>query len=594
MKNFFFLIPVVLLSSILFANISLDSNDKITTSTPISIPLSGVDDFSKTLLPNTLEINFSVHNRSLSWENINSNPSTVTPTGYEFHFNTDGDKEGWKNYSSVNTEVKDGILILRTTTNAGYTGLVMYNEREINTANAEYTHIVFKTDNTKLKTVRIRNNNQFSNPEVEKSVTQYSNYKTYDFNLKNSSPWTGTVNKAEIYFITDESTGFTSGEVLAHIDKIIFNNSPFLAPEQLSYSASKTVATQGAKGNSVSPTINWHNNPNREFSIQPPTQGISIDKNSGIISWDANLPNGKYNLTVTASSTTGSVTTIYSIRKGLLKPSDLGYQPNTSTFEYNETGNSVSPTIDWNGEEGAYTVSPVITGISINNSGVIRWESNLFPGTYPLTITASNTIGVATTTYTVVKNSSLNSLKFTPDESIQENPLAGNSVTPTINWNTSTGTFELNSPTAEITIDPNSGQINWTASLGIGTYVVTVTAKNTIGSFSVPYTIKIGYSEIEKIKQKYLQWIFGDNPDFDNNQNLSDRYYATTHRPTIDLSYWDFDNSGGQYDFKGTTDQNETDRSDFQKITQDHLFFYVMKYLEQGPTDTNSSSYRYR
>jgi len=79
--------------------------------------------------------NFTDNNLALK---TTANSQTVTTT-YEFHFNTDGDVENWKNYSSVALEAKGGKLIFSVAkidagNNVGYQSLSLRYEHDAPTA----------------------------------------------------------------------------------------------------------------------------------------------------------------------------------------------------------------------------------------------------------------------------------------------------------------------------------------------------------------------------------------------------------------------------------------------------------------------------
>jgi len=79
--------------------------------------------------------NFTDNNLALK---TTANSQTETTT-YEFHFNTDGDVENWKNYSSVALEAKGGKLIFSVAkidagNNVGYQSLSLRYEHDDPTA----------------------------------------------------------------------------------------------------------------------------------------------------------------------------------------------------------------------------------------------------------------------------------------------------------------------------------------------------------------------------------------------------------------------------------------------------------------------------
>jgi hypothetical protein len=391
--------------------------------------------------------NFTDNNLALK---TTANSQTVTTT-YEFHFNTDGDVENWKNYSSVALEAKGGKLIFSVAkidadNNVGYQSLSLRYEQGIDASAAGYAHIVFKSETSKVESVHIRGNNKDLGTSANKTITQNTDFQTLDFHLKSSADWTGNITNFSFYINTTDSNGFSIGDKV-YFEKIILDNQPFLPPEQLSYSVSKTLANQGG-GNSVSPSVNWHNNSGK-FSLQPQIQGVSIDSNTGIISWDSTVPNGKYMFTVTASSTTGSVSTTYSLRKGVLSPTDLNYSPDAITIEYNQTGASVIPTVEWNGDQGSFSFeNKVDDALRIDpRTGEIQWNDKLVVGDHTVKIKAENQAGATVITIKITKNAppisppdNFGYSESTKTIFIHE---SGATKTPQISWNGEQGSFSM-------------------------------------------------------------------------------------------------------------------------------------------------------
>jgi len=317
---------------------------------------------------------------------------------YIFLFDTDGDKEDWTSFTSVALSATNGMLTFRVNTGP-HKSLSTRYEKGINTSEAAYAHVVFRSASDVAETLSIRAENR---DLLVKNISKSSDFKTYDFELKSNSLWTGTVSRVDFFIHTTDNGGLPLNDEV-YFDKIVFDNNPVLAPENLSYATAYVAVNSGAIGGSVTPTIRWNNDPGT-FSISPTTTGLSIDATTGVISWDSTLTNGKYNLTITATNSSGLTTTTYTIRRGVLPPSDLTYDPDTITFEYNETASSVTPTLDWNGDQGTFILEEDTEGkITIDETtGIISWMSNLSPGTHTLTVTAKNSAGALVATFTLI------------------------------------------------------------------------------------------------------------------------------------------------------------------------------------------------
>jgi hypothetical protein len=171
-------------------------------------------------------------------------------------------------------------------------------------------------------------------------------------------------------------------------------------PTGFSYPPQQTPAVQGTGGSSGAPTITFQGSP-PVYSIAAPTPvppGITIDPATGIISWSADLPVGTYNLTIAATTDSGTVTAPFTIVV-LAPPSDFTYPPQPEPIPFGSGGSSSPPTINTGGGTVTFAITapvPVPPGISIDPStGVVSWSPTLPVGTYNLTVTATN--GAAST-----------------------------------------------------------------------------------------------------------------------------------------------------------------------------------------------------
>ena len=81
--------------------------------------------------------------------------------------------------------------------------------------------------------------------------------------------------------------------------------------------------------------------------------------------------------------------------------------------------------------------------------------------------------------------------------------LPQNSVCPSVNNGGAAVTFSLVNPPSGITISPTSGQISWDATVGVGKYVLTATATNSVGSTTANYTLNVMLNPDDFMSAKY-------------------------------------------------------------------------------------------
>jgi hypothetical protein len=72
------------------------------------------------------------------------------------------------------------------------------------------------------------------------------------------------------------------------------------------------------------------------------------------------------------------------------------YSNDTLQATFFQAGNSVEPNINWNGNTGTLSLSPQISGLSINaTTGAIEWTKQLPIGTHPFSVLATNSAGTS-------------------------------------------------------------------------------------------------------------------------------------------------------------------------------------------------------
>ena len=84
------------------------------------------------------------------------------------------------------------------------------------------------------------------------------------------------------------------------------DDGPNIEAPTLSYSDSDIEATFHQSGNSAAPVVNWNGEEGTFSLTSAAVSGISIDENTGVISWENILSWGEHAITVTATNSAGS------------------------------------------------------------------------------------------------------------------------------------------------------------------------------------------------------------------------------------------------------------------------------------------------
>lgn len=80
----------------------------------------------------------------------------------------------------------------------------------------------------------------------------------------------------------------------------------------------------------------------------------------------------------------------------------VSYSSTTIDATFFEAGVSMAPTILWNGNEGLFSITTSLEGLSINpNSGVLSWTKALPNGKHPIDIVVTNSAGQTTINVTL-------------------------------------------------------------------------------------------------------------------------------------------------------------------------------------------------
>jgi hypothetical protein len=177
--------------------------------------------------------------------------------------------------------------------------------------------------------------------------------------------------------------------------------------------------------------------------------------------------------------------------------SNLVYSPTSLTITPGATGASAKPSVSGTlPVTYSLTTLPSSSAITIDSEGAIKTASTLPAGTYTVSVTATNAAGTAKfdNVYTItVQAQAPKNLIYSPNSSTVTQGTAVTSAAPAIT-SASAVTYAITTTpqTSAITIN-NQGVISATNALVAGSYVVSVTATNTIGASTFPsaYTINV-------------------------------------------------------------------------------------------------------
>lgn len=177
------------------------------------------------------------------------------------------------------------------------------------------------------------------------------------------------------------------------------------APTNLTYTPSSSTIVKGTIGNSATPLIN-NGGSTVTFSLSGTIpSGVSISSTTGVISWDNTVAVGNYNILVIATNNLGNTSTNYTLTVSntptVVAPTSFAYTPSSSSTSQGTAGSSATPSIN-NGLGVIAYSGNFISGVTINSTtGVISWNASVALGTYNFTITATNSAGSTTTSYSL-------------------------------------------------------------------------------------------------------------------------------------------------------------------------------------------------
>ncbi|MCX8481270.1 MAG: putative Ig domain-containing protein, partial [Sediminibacterium sp.] len=281
------------------------------------------------------------------------------------------------------------------------------------------------------------------------------------------------------------------------------------------YSSDSVSIMKNTVGNSGTPTITGF--PVPTFSISPVVPGVTINANTGVISWSSLVNYGIYTFTVTAANSFENIRKQFKLRVYGDSIKNLTYNQDTLVVGYFGTaGNSNTPTRSPGNPPPTFSfseTSPTITGISINaNTGVISWTSTPFVGIYTFSVVATNITNVdSSVVYRLqIKGGIKPIISYLINSKTGNYSIPDSSVRPTINATGFPIRYKIISePINGISIDSISGVIKWTNRINPGIYSLIVQAKNSIDTSLTNYTIKI-------------------NPLLDTAYYFSNSYFQTT------------------------------------------------------------------
>ena len=274
-----------------------------------------------------------------------------------------------------------------------------------------------------------------------------------------------------------------------------------MPPANLIYSPAFSTITNGTAGNSVAPTIDNGGGTISYGIISTIIDGITIDKNTGVISWTNSVPMGNYDIIVAASNDAGVLAVTYKliVANAIVAPSGFSYSPLNSTVIKGTAGSSGIPSINNGGAAVTFTLTGnIAAGISINSTtGEIIWRNAVAAGTYILTVNANNNSGNTTASFTLTVNNPATiaaptSFAYVPSTSTVVKGTSGISVIPSVITGGATITYSLTGIIPPgISINGTTGEISWSSAVAIGTYSLTAKATNSAGNITTGYTLTV-------------------------------------------------------------------------------------------------------
>ena len=254
-----------------------------------------------------------------------------------------------------------------------------------------------------------------------------------------------------------------------------------------------TALTTATIGQDYSYDVDATGNPIPSYSLAEAPEGMSIDENTGLITWTPQTT-GEYRVVVVAENDAGSTSQEFAITVSeqlvaptiTSTPSTQGTVNQLYRYVAAATGNP-KPTI---------TLSESPVGMSINASGVIRWTPQS-PGDFNVVVTATNSVGSDTQEFTI----SISEQPVAPV--ITSSPISQGTVGETYIYDVEAGgnpapTFTLTQSPEGMGIDAATGQVTW-APGSTGGFTVGIQAQNSVGADLQEFTLTISEQQYEPV-----------------------------------------------------------------------------------------------
>ena len=154
------------------------------------------------------------------------------------------------------------------------------------------------------------------------------------------------------------------------------DDSPQVTTPTVSYSNTITSATFFQNGNTPAPTVNWNGNQGT-FSMANSINGLSIDANTGVVSWIKTLPPGNHDIQVIASNSAGQSSNTLTIEN----PLQGLFVGNYNGSAYLDVDFSADGTVALTADDA--TAAPQFTGtwLITGNEILVNWSYNPNPTT---------------------------------------------------------------------------------------------------------------------------------------------------------------------------------------------------------------------
>jgi hypothetical protein len=213
------------------------------------------------------------------------------------------------------------------------------------------------------------------------------------------------------------------------------------------------------------------------FSLTGAPSGVTID-NNGLMTIPGTVPEGTYSFTITANDAFLSATQNYSLT---VTPAPVAPAVTSSNNKsvVNGTGGTFQVTAAGT-TPITYYLSGAPAGVSIDgSSGIITIAAAAPVGTYPLTISVSNTVGSSNQAFTLT----VTEAPVAPTITSADNTHVVNGTGGTFQI-TATGTVPFTYAIAgmppDVSIDSTNGTMTIAGTIPVGTYTFTVTVTNGI------------------------------------------------------------------------------------------------------------------